>query len=164
MTEYIPEEKAVPLVDIAVENILARFEDEGYGAILLHSELKKWMGIKKAETTDEVKKEQMDYMLGTCKIRDKLLENYNLYIHSSIGYGYKILHPSEQLRQGADYYLSKAQKALIKHGKTLSNIDESELTIDDKQLRLNKIGRLAFVKSAFRKRSLPQQKNRKLIK
>ena len=155
MTEYVRPEKEVPLVDIALSEILEQFEAQGYGVKFTHDELTLWMGIRKATDINGVKKEQLDYMTGICKVKDALLDDYNLCLHSIQGHGYTILHPNDQVSKGADYYIKKSQKALTRYARVLVNLDATELSIESRHLQLSKTNRAAFIKAAFRKRRLP---------
>ena len=165
MTEYIEREKEIPLISIAVTKILQKFEAEGYGVKFDHKTLYEWLGIKMTESgrRDEIKKEQLDYMTGICGIKDELLDNYNLCIHKVHSYGYEILHPSDQIEKGANSHMRRAQKSLVKHAKILINTDVSELSIEEKNIQLEKINRIAFLKNAFRKRRFFKPDDEKLI-
>jgi hypothetical protein len=160
MQEYIPQEETKPFWQEAVRKILDRFESVGYGAEFTHEELKAWMGIDDAK---EIKgyvniKEQFDYMRGIEAIKAALLSDYNLFFYSYRSVGYSILRPSDQITVGADYYIRKSQKALTKAATTLTNVDVSELGTEDRSLQLQKIGRMAFIKSAFRKRRISESR------
>ena len=165
MTEYIEHEQQIPLVSIAVTRMLECFEADGYGVKFTHQTIYDWLGITFTDngSRDEIKKEQLDYMTGICKIKDELLDNYNLCLHKVHSYGYEILHPREQIERGADSHMLKAQKALVKHTKILVNTDVSELGLTERNLQLDKINRIAFIKSAFRKRKLPRAEKLKEI-
>jgi len=147
-----------PFVDTAIQKILERFESDGYGAQFSHEELHQWLSVEMplSGLREILKKEQLDYMNGMCKVSNALLDDYNLCLYSVPTYGYRILLPSEQIRKGADKHLRKAQRSLIQHSKVLTNIDISELTIQDRTLQADKQNRIAFIKAAFRKRKLPQ--------
>ena len=160
---YIEPERVYPFYDGAIKNILERFEQVGYGAIFQHNELKQWMGIMPPETIDEAEKERIDYMTGMVKVRDALIYDYNICLGSKPGLGYQILTPNEQVREGADIHIRKSKRALSKATVTLANVDESELDMETRQLQLSKIGRVAFIKSAFRKRKIPAVDCRNMI-
>lgn len=157
-TAWIPPEETYPMWERAVKAIIERFEVESYGLIVSHVELKELMGIEPAQTISDVQKEQLDYLTGLDKIKTTLLEDYNLFLYRAVGNGYEILHPKEQLRKGADYYIKKSQKALLRTSRTLANVDVEMLDFADRELQLQKMSRVAFVKAAFRKRKLPQPK------
>lgn len=156
--EYIPKEKTRPLWQEAVQKILDRFESFGYGVEFTHSELKDWMGI---DTANEISgyvnvKDQLDYMRGIESAKSVLLSDYNLFLHSYRSIGYSVLRPNDQVTIGADYYIQKSQKALTKAAATLTNVDASELGTEERMLQLQKIGRMAFIKAAFRKRTIKE--------
>jgi len=156
--EYIPPEEVYPMWETAVEKIRERFESESYGLIVSHKELKDWMGIQPAKTISEVQKEQLDYLTGIEKTKKSLLENYNLCLYRAQGIGYEVLEPKDQIRVAADYYIKKSQKALSKSMNILANVDQELLDFDSRELQLAKIARVAWVKSAFRRRKLPVPK------
>jgi len=157
-SQHIFPDEAYPMWERAIEMVRERFEVESYGLIVTHKELKECMGIIPAKTIGEVQKEQLDYLSGMDKVRAALLEDYNLYLHSAIGQGYELLHPNEQIRKGADYYVKKSQRALSRTMSTLANIDPGLLDAESRELQLLKMNRVAFIKAAFRKRKLPQPK------
>ena len=162
-TDHIFPEDVYPMWERVVERIRDRFEIESYGFIIKHTEIKELMGITPAQTIGEVKKEQLDYMTGIDKARDTLLEDYNLFLYSVPGQGYQVLHPLDQIRKGADYYVRKSQKALSRSASTLANVDSDLLDAESRNLQLLKMNRIAFIKAAFRKRRIPMPENNKMI-
>ena len=162
-TEYIPKEESRPMWGQVVTAVVERFEEESYGFIVDHAELKELMAILPARTIEEAKKEQLDYLTGMEKAKNVLLEDYNLCLFSVRGTGYQILHPSEQITKGADYYIKKSQIALSKSMSTLSNVDSDQLNPDEIGLRHNRINRIAFIKGAYRKRNIPAPEIKKQI-
>lgn len=160
--QYIAKEETCPMWQEAVSNVLERFNDVGYDTQITHTELKDWMGIAAPQRVSEVKKADLDYLSGMERVKDELLLNYNLFLYPVIGVGYRILRPDEQIRKGADYYIRKSQKALVKCGSTLANVDESLLDTESRELQLSKIGRIAFLKAAFRKRRIPMPERKQI--
>lgn len=158
--EIIQKENEYPLWRIALSNILDAFDSSGYGIEFKHEQIRDWMGIRKPETIKEFKKHELDYMQGMDKLKSELLDESNLYLHSIPGFGYKLLHPSEQISKGADHYLQRSQRNLAKTAHILANVDRNELSIEDKALQISKINRLAFLKAAFRKIKLPENDNK----
>lgn len=161
--ELILPEDTYPMWEKVVERVRELFEDESYGFVVGHAELKKIMGIQPAKTVSDVKKEQLDYLTGMEKARNSLLEDYNLFLYSVQGHGYQVLHPSEQIRKGADYYVRKSQKALSRTMSTLANVDYSVLDMESRNLQISKMNRVAFLKAAFRKRRIPMPEKKKEI-
>lgn len=152
-----------PTWTIAVQNILERFGEVGYGCQFRHEELKEWMGIRKPQTIPQAEAAQMDYMKGVLKIRRDLLENYNIFLFPLIGHGYKVLHPENQIRKGADYYIRKSQKSLAMFARVLANVDVPQLDAEGRRIQLDKINRAAFIKVAYRKRCLPAPKSMPIL-
>jgi len=161
--QYIPPEDVYPMWETAVEKIRERFENESYGLIITHEEFKGWMGIQSAKTLSEVQKEQLDYLTGIEKTKKVLLEDYNLCLYRIQGIGYQILHPKEQIRVGADYYFKKSQKSLSRSMNILANVDQNLLDFESRELQLAKIARTAWIKSAFRRKKLPNAHQPKQI-
>ena len=154
-TEYIPKEESRPMWSQVVSRVVELFETESYGFTIEHHELKELMAINPATNIEESKKEQLDYMTGIERARDVLLEDYNLCLFSVRGEGYQVLHPIDQVKKGADYYIKKSQKALSKTMDTLANVDSEMLDLESTNLRHAKMNKIAFVKAAFRKRRIP---------
>lgn len=162
-TTYIPPTEVYPMWTHAVEKIRERFDAESYGLIITHEELKQLMGIQPAKTIQEVKKEQLDYMAGIEKTKQVLLEDYNLCLWRVQGIGYQVIHPEEQIKTAADHYIQKSQKSLSKSMSILTNVDRNLLDFQDQELQLAKMNRIAWIKSAFRRRKLPQPADKKQI-
>ena len=161
-SEYISREESRPMWNQVVNRVRERFEIESYGFRISHEELKDLMDIQPARTIEESKKEQLDYLAGMDKARQVLLEDYNLCLYSITGEGYEILHPVDQVKKGADYYVKKSQSALLKTMGTLANVDSEMLDNESNNLRISKMNRVAFIKSAFRKRSIPVFEQKKI--
>ena len=161
--EYISPDETYPFYEGAIAHVLERFEIESYGAMFLHEELKDWMGIKIGETIAEAHKENLDYFRGIVRVRDSLLEDYNICLASVVGNGYKILTPEEQIHKGPENYIRKSQKAISRAVSVLTNVDRNALSYETKDLQLAKIARMAFIKSAYRKRRIPAPVERTMV-
>jgi hypothetical protein len=142
-----------PLWRIAVEEVLSIFEKEGYGAQITHEQLRDWMAIPEPKTIEQAKKTDLDYMAGMERTRTDLLEQSNICLYPVIGVGYEILHPNDQIRKGVDKYVRQSQRKLARSAQILANVDTAQLNIEGRNLQITKINRLAFLKSAFRKRT-----------
>lgn len=160
--ECILPDEVCPMWGKAVELVRARFEAESYGCIISHEELKAVMGMQPPRTMMEMKKEEFDYLIMT-KVIDTLLEDYNLCLSSVQSRGYEISHPKDQIRKEADRYIRKSQKALLRAMSRLVNVDSELLDIESQQIQHDKISRIAFIKSAFRKRQICKPEKKKQI-
>jgi len=144
-----------PLWRIAVGKVLEFFEVNGYGGKITHKQIKEWMAIPEPTTIDQAKKADLDYLSGVDKMRMELLEDSNLFLYPVIGMGYEILHPKDQIRKGANKYIRQSQNKLRRSTQVLANVDLDQLDQDSRMLLMEKINRLAFLKSSFRKRTIP---------
>lgn len=161
--QYIAPQDAYPMIDHAVEKIRERFERESYGMIITHDELKSLLGIVPAKTIEDAQKEQLDYLSGVDGVKSTLLEDYNLCLYRVSGIGYQILTPEEQVRVAADYYIQKSQRALSRSMSILSNVDADQLDFEVRELQMAKISRVAWIKSAFRRKKLPDAARPKML-
>src|SRR4030066_678306 len=103
MEQVIHKEDEYPLWRYTVTKILEEFEISGYGLKFSHEQFKLWMVIREPSTIEESKKYNLDYLFGMEKIKNELLDGYNIYLHPVTRYGYQILHPKDQIRKGADF-------------------------------------------------------------
>lgn len=153
MTEYIPPDETYPMWERAVEMVRERFEAESYGLIVTHEDLKECMGIAPSKTMEEARKEDLDY-LSIIKVKDALLEDYNICLYPVVGRGYEVLHPKDQIRKGADRYIKKSQRSLSRAMSTLAYADVDMIDTESRELQHLKMSRVAFIKTAFRKRRI----------
>lgn len=153
--EVIAKTDEYPLWRIAAAKVLETFETRGYGATFYHNQLKQWMGIDEPTSFQEAEQARLDYLSGMEKLREDLLKNSNLHLHPVVGKGYAILHPKDQVTIGADRYIRKSRQALKTSAQILQHVNTGALDMESQNVRFNKIGRLAFLESSFRKRKIP---------
>ena len=148
----------------AVKNIVISVEENGYGALFKHNKLKEWMEIKEPKTIAEYKKTEFDYLSALDKLKDELLHDYHLFLANDLGKGYRVLHPDEQISNGVDKHIRKAQQQIIQATRVLTYVNDELLSIEGAQVRMRKMERAAFLQSAFKKKSITQPEKLQQIK
>lgn len=138
----------------AVEKIVIDVEENGYGRLFEHAKLKELMDIKEPTTIAEYKKYEFDYLSAIENLKDDLLLEHTLYLSNDVGKGYRVLEPNEQVNYGADKHIRKAQQQISQAARVLTYVNDELLSIEGGQNRMRKMERLAFLRSAFRKRKI----------
>ena len=151
------ETKPYPGWKNALEEILARFNKEGYGIIFTLDQLLDWMNIICPEfgSKKEFVKNQLEIMSSIDCIKAELIENHNLYFNNVRGCGYQLLHPNDQVKVGAEKHARKARAEIRKQMRALTNIDIQLLNDETSKIRLRKIEHVAFLMGALNKKQLP---------
>ena len=153
--------KAYPPYRNAVEEIIKDVEAKGYSRLYTHDQLKTWMDIKDPKTIDEYKKRELEYLSALDNLKSDLLLEHRLYLENDHGKGYRVLEPDEQIADGADRHIKRAQKQILQATRVLTYVNEELLSLDGDKLRMRKLQRTAFLQAAFRKRRLPEVEKRK---
>ena len=156
--ESMEDLKPYPPYKNAIKNILEGVKRNGYGILYEHQTLKDWMDIKDPTTIEEYKKTEFDYLSSLDKLKGELLCDHNIFLTSDIGKGYRVLHPDEQVGNGVDKHVRKAQRQLVQAARVLTYVNDQLLSIEGGQARMRKMERLAFLKSAFSKKKIPKPK------
>ena len=106
--------KHYPPYKNALDEIAAKTAEAGYGMLFTHEQLKEWMDVKEPKTIEEYKKCEFAYMASLEKLKDELMVDYNIFLDSVPGEGYRVLIPDEQITIGVDKYTRKAQRLVLK--------------------------------------------------
>ena len=93
----------------AVEIILKRFDEEGYGILFSNQELFEMFDIKQPtySSYEDFQKfcfERLDHMEN---LKIELLEAYNICMSNMRGNGYVLLHPDDQVTKEAKKKMEK---------------------------------------------------------
>ena len=152
-----------PVWRVALRDVLERVDEHGHGVIFTHDELKHAMGIKEAETVDEVKKLGFDYMQGIDKLKGELLFEHNIWLESIRGQGYQVLMPEDQVKIPPDKHIRRARGELNKAKNALINIKTNLLDYESENMRVIKLARIGFLKTAFNKRKILLEGEQKKI-
>lgn len=161
--------KKEPPYKEAVERIVQKFEESGYGIIITDEEFDRFLSIDKPEG-------EMSYSsfrglelerLQRYKAIESLLVDHNLcLVRSKAVLGFELLPPREQLNDAVKRRMGKVRTDLQKVHSLLININHSLLSVEEEQDRQRKLTRMGFVKCALNKRKieLPQAKSPKELK
>ena len=152
--------KAYPPYKNALEKIVEVTTDDGYGVLFTHEQLLEWMDMKEPQTIEEYKKYEFTRMSAIENLKKELLADFNIFLSNEVGKGYRVLEPDEQVTNGVDRYLKKAQRTVLKSMQVLVHVAEDMLSLDNQRLRLRKMERTAFLQAAFRKRKIPSLKGK----
>ena len=146
----------------AVDKIVEKVEFEGYGIIITHEQLLEYFSMEEPEKVEDFKKFQLKLMSYIVNLVDALLIENNICLMNIRGKGYQVLNPNEQIEIAPEHYYQKARKQLNRAMKTLIHVDADLLSGEKKQQRLDKMKRMAFIKSAMNKRKIPFTENKKI--
>lgn len=141
----------------AIERILQRFEEGGYGMIITDEEFDSYMSIKKPEgmVNYEQFKTFETERLQRYKALEILLNEHHICLVRSKGVpGFELLPPKEQIKTGYDKRMKKVRRELNKAMMAITNIDHSLLSMGEEAERQTKIQRTAFIKCSLNKRKL----------
>jgi hypothetical protein len=155
--------KSYPPYKNAVNVIVNDTEDSGYGKLFTHENLKLLMDMEEPTTIPEYKKFEFEYMTAIENLKDELLVDYNIFLCSEKGKGYRVLEPEEQVTNGADRYFKRSYKEIAKAMKSLIHVQEELLSDQVKQDRQRKMQRAAFLQAAYRKKNISSGNERKEI-
>jgi len=151
--------KAYPPYKNALDVIVAVTNDEGYGKLFTHQDLRDMMDMEEPKNIPEYKKFEFAYMSAIENLKDELLVDHNMFLCNEKGNGYRILEPDEQVTNGTDRHFRKSFKEIAKAMKALVHVQEDMLSDQVKNDRQRKIQRAAFIQAAYRKKNIPKGKN-----
>lgn len=137
----------------ALEYILGRFDEEGYGFLVSHEELEFWLDIgPEPPLTVDSKKWGMEKLNNVSPLIRCLRDEHNICLLSVQSEGYVVLTPDDQVEKGVDHHLKKARKALANATATAVNVDVDNLSDQGKAIQMRNILKIGHVRAAFNKR------------
>ncbi len=145
--------KLYPAFKHAALEILNRVESEGYGILITHEELHDWLDIELAETAKEERKRQWQILSQMEQLKELLLKEHNILLINSIGKGYHIPTPDNQVYKGWISYVEKAKKNLIKAQETLMYVNIELLSKEGMQCRQKNMHKMEMIKNGLTKKS-----------
>ena len=143
-----------PVWTVALNHVLDSVEEDGYGAMFTHEELREWMGIEIPTTIEESKRSDFDYLTGMEKLKKELLEEHCICLDNVKGKGYIAAHPNDQVTNVVDGFLRKAREGVNKAAKHLNHVKSELLSAEAEIARHRRIERAVFIKRAFNKRKI----------
>jgi hypothetical protein len=151
------ETKKHPAYKEAIEQIVKRFNMEGYGTIITDAELDAFMSVTEPSgnmTYGQYKAIEME-RLQRYKAIEVLLEDHNIcMIRSRAVPGFEILPPKDQIKTAYDRRMAKVRRELNRAASALSNVNHALLTMEEENDRQQKMVRAAFIKGAINKRKI----------
>ena len=140
----------------AIEIILTRFDDEGYGIMFSDNEINEMLEITKPGygSFDDFQNFQLERLSQLESLKVELLESSNLCLHNSRGNGYLLMHPNDQVSKVAEAFRKQAKKKINRMVSVLTNVDNESLSIEAKQRQLDMLGKAAWIKAAMNKRKI----------
>ena len=150
------ETKKHPAWKNAMEMILNRFDEEGYGIMFSSQNLLDMLDMEKPNygSFDEFQNFQLERLNQIESLKSALLEDSNLCLENSRGNGYMIMHPNDQVSKTSDKYYRQSRKKINRMISVLTCVDSSSLSQDGQQKQINMLGRAAFIKAAMNKRKV----------
>lgn len=146
----IPHEEIDQLLDLPNPEKLVEFEPgfkyEKDKTVLF----KKWEEVYR--NRDFEKMRALDFL------REALLTDHKLYLYNIHAKGYMILDSDNQVFKVPGKHLKKARKHIIKAAKSLHYLDMNRLSIEARETQLRQMNRVAFLKTQFDKKKVPELK------
>jgi hypothetical protein len=146
--------KLHPVYKEAARVIANRVDVEGYGILIKHHEILDVLELVEPTTLTNYKQFSLDRMSLTEKLKEELLEEYNIYIMNKHGEGYVVLTPEEQIEKAPQKHMKKAKREIMRATNSLINVNVSALSTEGEELRLRSLSRLAFISSSVKQNKL----------
>lgn len=149
----------------AQTKVLEAVKEKGYGILFTHEDLKTWMSITAPKTIEEYRATEFHYLDSIEQLRKTLLEDHMMWLDNKKSEGYIVVTPDDQVESSADKLIKASRVKLKKAFDVAKNANKEMLSAGYEIIRLNKLRRIAFIQSGFRKRTLPlpQKKKQRLL-
>jgi len=140
----------------AIEIILGRFDEEGYGIMFSDEEINKMLEMKKPVygAYDDFQRFQLERLNQLESLKIALLESVNLCLENSRGNGYVLMHPDDQVKIVGKKFLKHARNKVNRAASVLTNVDNESLSNEGRQRQLDMLGKAAFIRAAMNKRKI----------
>jgi len=134
-----------------------------YGDLIPHEWINNKLGVVYPNmfTLEEYKKISFARLTAIEKLKDELLENYQMDLYSDRGVGYRIVTPMQQTNLAVSDMETKLKKAIKKTVARLSNVNYSFIDNDEKNRNSEAIGRMAAIR-AFTAKKIKLIENKKI--
>jgi len=141
----------------AVEEILARFDSEGYGVMFSEREILTMFDIEKPEvgSYEEFQKFNLDRLTQMDSLVNNLQEEHNLCLQNVRGQGYVLMHPDDQVTKAVEKYRIQARRKINRMVSICTNVNYDALTDEGRRAQNQALGRAAFIRAAMNKRNVP---------
>ena len=148
------ETKKYPAWKNAIEIVLQRFDNEGYGIMFSDEEILLMLELEKPKvgTYDTFQKFNLEKLSQLEGLKKALLEEQNLCLENVKGNGYMLMHPDDQVMKTSQKYYRHARKKMNKMVSILTYCDNDALSQEGKQKQINQLGKAAFIRAAMNKR------------
>lgn len=150
------ETKKHPAWKNAIEIILKRFDEDGYGIMFSDAEILLMLELERPSvgTYDDFQTFNLDKLAQLESLKKELLESSNLCLENSRGNGYMLMHPDDQVTKTSQKYYRHARKKMNRMVSVLTYIDNDALSQEGKQKQINQLGKAAFIRAAMNKRKI----------
>jgi len=150
------ETKKHPAWKNAIEIILNRFDEEGYGIMFSDSDILTMLELEKPNvgTYETYQKFSLGKLSQLESLKKTLLEQSNLCLENVKGDGYMLMHPDDQISKTSQKYYRHARKKINRMVSVLTYVDSEKLSFEGKQKQLDQLGRAAFIRAAMNKRKV----------
>lgn len=152
----------------AMERILSRFDQGGYGVIITDDEFDSYMAIsipKKEMSYSDFKKIEMERLQRYRAIEELLSEHNVCLVRSKAVSGFELLPPKDQITIAFDRRMAKVRRELNRAHQSITNVNHELLSAEEEADRQKKMVRSAFIRCAINKRKivLPEAKEPKKL-
>ncbi len=146
----------------AVDKILKRFDEEGYGSFFSDEEIDEILSITPPLSPCTVE-EHEKYQLSRLQIYETiklLLKDHDLCLwHDRGSDGFIIAHPNDQISVIADNRKAKVKKEIRTYILTLRNTNVTMLSDENKTKRNDELSKIEWFRRGINKRKFEQIEN-----
>lgn len=151
------EMKKHPAYKEAIDRIVKRFHESGYGIIITDEEFDDYLSISApvGSMTYRTFKSIEAERLQRYKAIELLLNEHNICLNRSKTVpGFELLPPRDQISVAYEKRMNKVRRELNKAASALNNVNHALLTMEEEADRQKKMMRAAFIKGAINKRKI----------
>jgi len=157
VTTFGPPLKKEPAYKEAIDKILMRFDEGGYGIIITDTEMDSYLSlvpVNDESRASDLRKYQLA-RLQAYKAIDALLCDHSIcLVRSKAVEGFELLHPRDQIKVSYERRMVKMRQQLNRAAMALNNINAGLLSIEEESDRQRKMIKSAFVRMAVNKRKI----------
>jgi len=150
------ETKKHPAWKNAIDIVLKRFDEEGYGIMFSDAEILVMLELERPDvgTYEAYQAFSLEKLSQLEGLKRALLEQSNLCLENVKGNGYMLMHPDDQIAKTSQKYYGHARKKMNKMVSILTYCDNEALSQEGKQKQLSQLGKAAFIRAAMNKRKV----------
>lgn len=135
----------------AWKQAVKEFIDAGFkdGEIVQHSWFESALGLNPMTgmaTMEQVKKRQFDWLTGISNLRETLLEDHSIYLHSVHGQGYMLAPPGDQTRLAQEKFERESATTYRQAAMRLRHVRVEVLTEAQRRENMDAVAKLSMLR------------------